>query len=131
MKEAEKQEILLKIQRNLNVSEAEAEAIYQDDKDIDKGLPKPYDLTAEQMANARSYAKVKRGVGTEKKTETPSEKKKRVPNTLKEEIVTKLFDYLLELNMENVEILNKDRQVAFTKNGKNFELTLVQKRQKK
>ena len=129
MKEAEKQEILLKIQRNLGVSKEEAEAIYQDDKDIDKGLPKPYDLTAEQMANARSYAKVKRGVQKEKKV--GSSNRKKSPNTLKEEIVTKLFDYLLELNMEDVEILNKDRQVAFAKNGKNFELTLVQKRQKK
>ena len=59
-------------------------------------------------------------------------KRERKPNELKEAIVAEIAEFLREdaqgQMYEDVEISNKNRQIAFAVGDKHFELTLVEKR---
>ena len=64
-----------------------------------------------------------------------SVKRERKPNELKEAIVAELANYLAEEAQgqvyEDVTVTNKSRMIAFSVNGKRFELALVEKREPK
>ena len=113
----------------LGLSREEALQTLADDKDIDQGKPKDFDLTAEQMKNAKQYTKV----GTRKTSTTPT-KRERKENPTKTLIIAELFKFFsenAEISAENLEILNKERQISFSINSEKYELTLVQKRKSK
>ena len=113
----------------LGLSREEALQTLADDKDIDQGKPKDFDLSAEQMKNAKQYTKV----GTRKTSTTPT-KRERKENPTKALIIAELFKFLgenAEISAENLEILNKERQISFSINSEKYELTLVQKRKPK
>ena len=113
----------------LGMSREEALQTLADDKDIDKGLPKDFDLTAEQLKNAKQYTKV----GTRKTSTTPT-KRERKANLTKALIIAELFKFLgenAEISAENLEILNKERQIFFKCGENDYELTLTQKRKPK
>ena len=81
---------------------------------------------AKKMANA----------GTKKPTvyKFDTKEKKRKENPTKAGIIAELAKFLEENSgnaCENVEITNKERQIAFKIGENDFELTLVQKRAKK
>lgn len=123
-----------RIMKLLNVSEEEAQAMLDYDKEVDRtngGLE--YDLSKEDAKNAIKQAH--KGQERAKKSTGPTvykfNQRERKANLPKQEIISKLNDFLNELGMENVTITNKERQLAFSSNGENFELTLVQKRKKK
>ena len=114
---------------NLGLSREEALQTLADDKDIDKGKPKDFDLTAEQMKNAKQYTKV----GTRKVSTSPT-KRERKENPTKALIIAELFKFLgenAEISAENLEILNKERQIFFKCGENDYELTLTQKRKPK
>ena len=113
----------------LGLSREEALQTLADDKDIDQGKPKDFDLTAEQLKNAKQYTKV----GTRKTSSTPT-KRKRKENPTKALIIAELFKFLgenAEISAENLEILNKERQIFFKCGENDYELTLSQKRKPK
>jgi hypothetical protein len=117
-----------RMMRLLNCDEAEARQVIADDKAIDRGEPMPFDLTPEQMKISRQYTKI----GTRK---TPTvynfEPRKRKENPTKQSIIAELAKFLTEQSenaCENVNITNKERQIAFSIGTNNYELTLVQKR---
>lgn len=100
-----------------------------DDKDIDRGKKKDFDLTPEQQKVAKQYTKT----GT-RKTSYNFTKRERKENTTKTAIIQALYNFLLEnadLGISQTEISNKERQIKFSINEDNFELTLVQKRKPK
>ena len=114
---------------NLGLSREEALQTLADDADIDKGKPKDFDLTAEQMKNAKQYTKV----GTRKTSNTPT-KRERKENPTKALIIAELFKFFsenAEISAENLEILNKERQIFFKCGENDYELTLIQKRKPK
>lgn len=122
-----------RIMRSLKISAEEAQAILDYDKEVDRtsgGLE--YDLSKEEQKQAIKLAH--KGQERAKKN-TPTvykfDKRERKANVPKQEIISKLNDFLAELGMENVSITNKERQVIFSSNGENYELTLVQKRKPK
>ena len=113
----------------LGLSREEALQTLADDKDIDQGKPKDFDLTAEQLKNAKQYTKV----GTRKTSSIPT-KRERKENPTKALIIAELFKFFGEndeISAENLEILNKERQIFFKCGENDYELTLTQKRKPK
>ena len=113
----------------LGLTREEALQTLADDKDIDKGLPKDFDLTKEQLKNVKQYTKT----GTRKTKNTPT-KRERKENPTKALIIAEIFKFLTEndeISAENLEILNKERQIFFKCGENDYELTLTQKRKPK
>ena len=124
-----------RIMEALHCSEAEAEQIMADDKAIDRGQKMPFDLDDEAEKVARKFAKT----GTRKappayKLDNTGGKRNRKENPTKASIISELAKFL-ENDSENacveVEITNKERQIAFKIGENAYELTLVQKRKPK
>ena len=124
-----------RIMEALHCTEAEAEQIMADDKAIDRGEKMPFDLTAEQEKVARKFAKTgTRKTPTAYKLDNTGGKRSRKENPTKASIISELAKFL-EHDSENacveVEITNKERQIAFKIGENAYELTLVQKRKPK
>lgn len=116
-----------KLMRILNCSEEEALQVLADDKAIDQGQRMSFDLSAEEEKKAKKYA----NTGTRKASNTP---KNRKENPTKSGIINEIFTFLTEnseFSLENVEILNKERQIGFKIGDTAYELTLIQKRKPK
>ena len=116
----------------LGMSREEAEAMLAEDKRIDRGEVMEWDLPPEEHKKAMKYAN-----SDEKKKKAPTAynfdttNKKRKENPTKAGIIAELARFLTENSeyaTENVEITNKERQIAFKIGDTGFELTLVQKR---
>ena len=120
-----------RIMHGLKCFEEEAKEVLAYDKAIEHGEKTPYDLPQDKLEVARKFAHT----GTRK---TPTvykfAKRERKPNSTKAGIIAELFDFLTENSnfaVENAEITNKERQIAFRIGEDTFELTLVQKRKPK
>lgn len=119
-----------KIMRVLNLSSEEADKVLAYDKAIDQGKKTEYDLTKEQEKAVRKYRQADRKQPANYKWS----KRERKPNATKGGLIAELFKFLSENSefaTENVEITNKERQIAFQIGENSFELTLVQKRKPK
>ena len=122
-----------KIMRILGVDEAGAEEILAADKAIDRGERMAFDLDPETEKMAKKMA----NAGTRKKPTVynfDTSKRQRKENPTKANIIAELAKFLAEQSenaCENVNITNKERQIAFTVGENSYELTLVQKRKKK
>lgn len=136
--------------RKLGYSDAEIQQMLMDDKAVDRGEHMEWDLTPEEHKKAMKYANSTEK--TKKKAEKPADSaekgtkkggtaynfdtstKKKKENPTKANIIALLATILTEngdFSAENVEITNKERQIAFTVGDNSFELTLVQKRKPK
>ena len=129
--------------RKLGYTEEQIQQMLSDDKRIDRGEVFEWDLSPEEHKKAMKYAN-----SDEKKKKTPEKTakkggtaynfdttgKKRKENPTKANIIALLAIILTENGdfcAENVQITNKERQIAFTVGKNAFELTLVQKRKPK
>lgn len=129
--------------RKLGYSEEQIQQMLADDKRIDRGEVFDWDLSPEEHKKAMKYAN-----SDEKKRKSPEKTakkggtaynfdttgKKRKENPTKANIIALLATILGENSdfcAENVQITNKERQIAFTVGENAFELTLVQKRKPK
>lgn len=119
----------------LGMSREDALAMLAEDKRIDRGEVMEWDLPPEEHKKAMKYAN-----SDEKKKKAPTaynfdtSSKKRKENPTKAGIIAELARFLTENSeyaTENVEITNKERQIAFKIGDTGFELTLVQKRKPK
>lgn len=133
----------LKAMQKLGYTDAQIQQMLADDKAIDRGEVFDWDLPPEEHKKAMKYANVQDK--TPKKEEKPAKKsgtaynfdtstKKRKENPTKGNFIALLATILMknaEFGAENVEITNKERQIAFTIGENAFELTLVQKRKPK
>ena len=119
-----------RIMQGLKCSEAEAIEIYKSDCAIDKGEKMDFDLPPEKLKNAKKYI----SAGGRKPVAYKFTKRERKANPTKGGIIAELSQFLSENSefaVENVEILNKERQISFKIGEETFELTLVQKRKPK
>lgn len=118
-----------RIMRVLGVDEAGANEILAYDKAVEQGKKTPYDITPEQERETRKYRQADRKPFVPNLT-----KRERKPNATKGGLIAELFTFLSENSgfaVENAEITNKERQIAFQIGEDKFELTLVQKRKPK
>ena len=116
---------------NLKCTREEAEDVIKWDKVIDQGGRTPYDLDPEAEKMAKKMANVRE---RKKPTVYDFKQRERKANPTKGGIIAELHKFLVEMSefaIENVEITNKERQIAFKIGEDAFELTLVQKRKPK
>ena len=131
-KERKKADRVKEIMRLLDCTEEEALDVVETDEIIDKGGRTKYDLTKEQEKIAMKISAV-----NERTAKNQAENKRgkvRAENPTKSGIISNLAEFLTEMSnfqCENVEITNKERQIAFTCGENSYELTLVQKRKPK
>lgn len=130
MTEKEKEKVN-EIMRLLDCTEEEAIDVIKTDKMIDQGKRTPYDLPEEQEKIAMKISGV-----NERKAKSVDNKrgKVRAENPTKSGIIAEIAKYLIEncsFACENVEITNKERQIAFKCGENSYEFTLVQKRKPK
>ena len=114
-----------KIMRLLKCSAEEAESVIASDKIIDKGGRTEFDLSPEAEKEAKKFANSRE---RKKPTVYDFKKRERKANPTKGAIIQYLFECLKDY--DNVVITNKERQISFSCEDNNFELTLVQKRKK-
>lgn len=115
-----------RIMRELRVDEQTAEQLIADDKAIDRGERMPFDLTPEQEKLARKSHR-----GESKKPRVYNfDTRKRKENTTKSGIIADLGQFLAE-KVENLEIINLEREISFSLDNEKFELVLIQKRKPK
>lgn len=114
---------------NLGCSEEEANALLEYDKEVDRGSKNlEFDLSPEQEKVAKKY----RTVSEYKKPLVLEQKPRpRKENVTKSALIAEIAAFLIEKGYENVEILNKERQIRLKVSENAFELTLVQKRKPK
>ena len=132
--------------KKLGYSDEEIQQMLADDKAVDRGESMEWDLTPEEHKKAMKYANsTEKKVKSAEKAEKSAKKgataynfdtstKKKKENPTKANIITLLATILTENGdffAENVEITNKERQIAFVVGENAFELTLVQKRKPK
>lgn len=132
--------------KKLGYSDEQIQEMLMDDKAVDRGEIMEWDLTPEEHKKAMKYANVQeKKAKPAEKAEKSAKKgataynfdtstKKRKENPTKSNIIALLATILAEngdFSAENVEITNKERQIAFVVGENAFELTLVQKRKPK
>jgi hypothetical protein len=131
-KERKKAEKVTEIMRLLECTEEEALDVVETDEIIDKGGRTKYDLSVEEEKQALKMSAVN---DRKAKDQTNNMRGKvRAENPTKSGIISNLAEFLTEMSAflcENVEITNKERQIAFKCGENNYELTLVQKRKPK
>lgn len=119
-------EQIAKLMKSLDISEAEAIQLVEDDKRIDKG-EKLFELTAEQ----KKVVKENCATGTKKKTvyKFDSAKSKKKDDE-KEQFVAKLYEIVAEFT-ENCEIANPNREITFNLGENSYSLVLTKHSNKK
>lgn len=105
------------LQRNLNISEAEARQVMEDDERIDRG-EKLFELDSDQ----KQAEKKARSTGT--RTVYNFQKRERKADNDKREIIETLCNGLCTDLVDDVEIINPEREILFTYNGKKYKVTL-------
>ena len=121
--------------QKLGFSDEEIKDIIATDEAIDKGEKVYFDLSPEKEKDAKKFAKAgTRKAPTVYKLDNEGGKRSRKENPTKAAIIAEIAKFLVENSenaCENVEITNKERQIAFSISGNRYELTLVQKRNPK
>lgn len=130
-KEKKKADRVKEIMRLLDCTEEEALDVVRTDEIIDKGGRTEYDLPIDEEKAALKIGRV-----DERKAKSPDNKrgKVRAENPTKSGIIAEIAEFLTEKSQfacENVEITNKERQIAFKIGENAYEFTLVQKRKPK
>lgn len=117
--------------RKLGCSEEEIKQILAEDEEIDKMSMKEVtaDLSAEQKKAIKDVSR-----GKKAPTVYQFSKRERKENPTKRGIIDEISKFLLEnvkISAENVEILNKEREISFKIGENSFSLTLTQHRKPK
>lgn len=116
-----------KLMRILNIPEDEAQSIIESDKAIDKGK-KLFELPEEGRKVEKKMRQAARNPQTCYKFTT----RQRKENFTKSNLITLLSDFLSTIeSCQNINVINKERQIQFTIEDNTFELTLIQKRKPK
>lgn len=118
-----KEETIKKYMEKLHLSFEEALSLWEDEQE--DNLP---DLTPEQQAVAKEMTQADR------KKETTPRKRERKPDENKRLLINALVDCLLEASpdeMEDVSIINPEREIEFRYCGERYRLTLSKPRKEK
>lgn len=119
--------------KNLGISEEEARQVIADDRAIDKG-EKLFELTDEQKKVAKKMSNFDSKNRKKPMVLDLKQPKTRKKNATKGAIIAEMATFLSEnsqFSVENLEILNEERQFSFKIGEEVYEITLVQKRKPK
>ena len=115
------EELVLKNMRALGITRKEAEELVEDDEAVDRGEAMPWDLTDEQMKNARKAA----NATTRKTSGTPTKRTKK-ENPDKQAIITCLQEALARMEgVDGLTCTNAERTLDFTFNDVNYTISLT------
>ena len=117
--------------RKLGYSDAQIEEMLEDDIAVDRGIKMEWDLSDEEHKKAMKTANADEH---KKPTVYKFDKRERKENKPKQEVINAIYAFLTQncpFLAENVEILNKERQLSFDFADEKFEITLIQKRKPK
>ena len=106
----------------LQCSEEEARQLIADDEAIDKG-EKLFELSAEE----KKVAKAMVSTGTKKRTTTAT-KRERKPDDEKQEIISKIADFLSACDGYDVEVIKKEREISLLIGTNDYSITLTKHR---
>lgn len=104
--------------QNLGIDRAEAIEVLKSDKAIDRGAD-PFPLDKEQQKASKQARQVAKAP-----TVYNLNKRERKPNADKGYLIQLLINTMNADNMENITILNPEREISFIFNGKKYKLTL-------
>lgn len=117
--------------KTLGLTEQEAHELLADDAKVDKGQKMDFDLTPEQEKEAKKA----RGTGTKKPANYKFENRKRKENPEKRSIISAIARAMNNFHhndegdpseyVEQVEIVNAERQIDFHLSGNHYSLTLT------
>lgn len=117
--------------KSLGLTPQEENDLLAYDKQVEAGERTEFDLSPDKEKIAKKFAHA----GTRKQpTAYKFTQRQRKPNATKGGIIEELAEFLeknSKFSIENLQILNKERQISFSIGGDTFELTLVQKRKPK
>ena len=133
------EELIAKHMRLLDITREEAIQLMEDDKLIDKSkrVDMPFDLPKEvEKAVLRSLTTTKKTPPPDNPKEVKQTTKPKTykENPTKQTIIAEIANFLTDfdgISCDNVEILNKERQISFKCGDDTYEITLVQKRKPK
>lgn len=115
----------------MNLSPQEEKDLLAYDKAVEAGERTQYDLPPDKAKVAQKFAHA----GTRKApTAYKFTPRQRKPNATKGCIIAELAEFLeknSQFSIVNLQVTNKERQIAFSIGEDSFELTLVQKRKPK
>lgn len=103
----------------LGMTKEEAESVLADDKDIDRGKKKDFDLTKEQIKATREYRQAER-----KPTVYDFSKRERKPNEEKRMLIEVLRAAVEGSAGTDIEVTNIERQIDFKFNGTRYRIVL-------
>lgn len=94
-------------------------------------IPTPYDASEEQRAVIKKMTRTGQRKAPTAYKFTKRQRKENATKAAIIEEIRKFFTENSEFSVENMEVLNKERQVSFSIGADKFELTLTQKRKPK
>lgn len=125
LSKAEREKQIERSMRILKIDRAEAEQLVDYDDETDRMTMTEInaEMTAEQRKNVKEMSKT----GSKKPTTYSFKQKKAKKDTEKEQIVSNLAE-LVKNFAQNVEIVNKNREISFQVGQNDYSLTLVKHR---
>lgn len=125
LSKAEREKQIERSMRILKIDRAEAEQLLEFDEQTDRMTMTEInaEMTAEQKENVKKMSKT----GTKKATTYKFNKKTAKKDTEKEQFIQNLAELVKNLG-QNVEIVNKNREISFTIGQNSYSLTLVKHR---
>ena len=115
---------------SLGCSLAEAKAILDDDKKIDKGQAVSFGLSKQEEKEALRSAMAK-SVERKKPMSLNLQKRERKADVTKEGVIQAIFEFLSENGYEDVEIINKSKLLSFKIADDTYKLDLIRQRKPK
>lgn len=123
-----REQLIEKNMHALRISYEEAAELVDDDLAIDRGERLDWEPTVEEEKAMRKATKI---VGERKKSTEPV-KRERKEDVVKQDLINLIAAALKGgTDVDNVEITNKERMIAFTVGDENFEIMLTKKRKSK
>ena len=115
---------IVKLMKELDCTREEAISVILEDEEIDRMSAKEVDsdLTEDQKKAKKEATKT----GTRKTNGTV--KRERKPDEEKEEIITKIADFLAKINGFNVKIIKKEREISLLVGENDYSITLIKHR---
>lgn len=116
------------------MSDEEIAQVIADDEAIERGEKRDFDLSPEQLKEAKKYTKAGTKKPTVYKLDNENGKRSRKENPTKAAIIAEIAEFLQknsENAVENLAVLNKERQISFQIGENTYEITLTQKRKPK
>lgn len=115
--------------KTLEIDRSEAEEVFNSDMAIERKESQDFDLPLEKQKVAQKFAHT----GT-RNSGYNFNKRERKPNATKGGLIAELAELLAngsQFSVENLKIVNKERQISFSIGDDNFEIVLTQKRKPK